>query len=188
MRRLMRRTVLSILTVVMPLLAQSEKEAAAAPNDSPSFVQEAVINAPIAAVWRVWSTSEGYKRTGVAQAEVDLRVGGLIRSHYSAKGSLGDGETVENRILAYEPPRMIAFRIERPPESFPFKEAWRAAWFVVTLTDLGDGRTHIRAASMGFGTDQESLNMRRFFEAGNASTLKRLQASFEPTAPVGDNR
>ena len=172
---------------VTPLLSQPE-EKAAAPSDSPSFVQEAVINAPIAAVWRVWSTSEGYKRTGVAQAEVDLRVGGLIRSRYGATGALGDGETIENRILAYEPPRMIAFRIARPPQSFPFKEAWKTTWFVVTLTDLGDGRTQIRAASMGFGTDPESLNMRKFFEAGNAATLKHLQESFESSAAVGEKK
>jgi hypothetical protein len=32
---------------------------------------------------------------------------------------------------------------------------------------------------MGFGTDEESMAMRRFFESGNASTLKSLQDHFE---------
>jgi len=169
----MREKVLSVLLLAGPLFSQ-----APAPVDSSSFAQEAVINAPVAAVWKVWSTSEGYKRTGVALAEVDLRIGGLIRSRYSANGLLGDEETIENRILAYEPEHMIAFRIDRPPKSFPFKEAWKTTWFVVTLTDLGDGRTRIRAASMGFGTDEESVKMRKFFEDGNASTLSVLQNNF----------
>jgi uncharacterized protein YndB with AHSA1/START domain len=94
---------------------------------------------------------------------------------------LGDEETIVNRILAYEPQRMIAMRIERPPKTFPFKEAWKTTWTVVTLTDVGNNRTHVRAASMGFGTDEESMAMRRFFEAGNASTLKALQDHFERT-------
>ena len=91
---------------------------------------------------------------------------------------LGDEETIENRILAYEPRSMIAIRIERPPKSFPFKEAWKKTWTVITLTGVGKGQTHLRIASMGFGTDEESVSMRRFFESGNAATLKTLQAHF----------
>jgi hypothetical protein len=106
-------------------------------------------------------------------------LGGLIRSRYSATGALGDDETIVQRILAYEPGRMIAVRIEKPPKSFPFKEAWKTTWTVVTLTDLGNGRTGIRAASMGYGTDEESVAMRRFFEAGNASTIKAVQQYFD---------
>lgn len=148
---------------------------------APSFVNEATLNAPIAAVWKVWTSGEGYKAVGVAQADIDFRIGGLIRSRYSATGVLGDEETIVNRILAYEPQRMIAIRIERPPQTFPFKEAWKSTWTVVTLTDLGNNRTHVRVASMGFGTDQESMAMRRFFDSGNASTLKTLQDHFEKT-------
>src|SRR5215469_7631355 len=148
-------------------------------EDAPSFVNEATLNAPVAAVWKVWTSGEGYKLVGVALADVDFRIGGLIRSRYSAAGPLGDEETIENRILAYEPQRMIAIRIERPPKSFPFREAWKSTWTVVTLADLGNNRTRIRVASMGYGTDQESMAMRRFFESGNAATLKTLQSHFE---------
>jgi uncharacterized protein YndB with AHSA1/START domain len=148
-------------------------------DDAPSFAQEITIQAPLKTVWSVWTTSEGYKVLGVTQADVDLRIGGLIRSHYAPAGSLGDEETIENRILAYEPQRMIAIRIHRPPKSFPFREAWKTAWTVVTLADLGNGQTHVRVASMGFGTDEESARMRKFFEAGNGATLKMLKARLE---------
>ena len=146
--------------------------------DELSFVTEGVIGAPIADVWRVWSTSQGYTATGVALADVDLRVGGLIRSRYAADGVLGDAQTIENEILAYEPPRMIAIRIHKTPANFPFKEAWKHTWTVVTLTPLDAGRTHVRAASLGFGTDAESLAMRKFFEQGNQQTLDRMAQWF----------
>ena len=74
--------------------------AAAWAQDAPSFVNEGVVNAPVAEVWKVFSTSKGYTALGVALAEVDLRVGGLIRSRYGADGKLGDEETIENLILA----------------------------------------------------------------------------------------
>src|SRR5262245_23373366 len=87
----------------------------AAQADDVSFVNEGIVDAPVADVWKVWSTSEGYKVLGPALAEVDLRVGGTIRSRYRADGVLGDSETIENVILAYEPPTMMAIQITKPP-------------------------------------------------------------------------
>jgi len=152
--------------------------AGAGGEDAPSFVNEGIVDAPVADVWKVWTTSDGYKLLGVALADVDFRIGGLIQSRYSAAGTLGDAETIQNRILAYEPMRMIAIRIDKPPASFPFKEAWKNTWTVITLTPLPDGRTHVRGASMGFGGDPESVAMRRFFERGNGDTIRVLAEHF----------
>jgi uncharacterized protein YndB with AHSA1/START domain len=147
-----------------------------------SFVNEGVIPAPIEEVWKVFSTGEGYKALGPALADIDLRVGGTIRSHYRADGVLGDAETIENVILAYEPPTMIALRIQKIPATFPFKQAWTRPWTVMTLTAV-EGGTHLRVASLGYGTDDESVAMRRFFEAGNEQTIETLRRHFAAPAP-----
>ena len=44
------------------------------------------------------------------------------------------------------------------------------------ITD--DDGTHVRAASYGYGTDEESVAMRRFFEAGNQQTIDTLRRHF----------
>jgi len=157
--------------------------AVAMPQEQPSFVSEGDLNAPVADVWKVWTTSDGYKWLGVAKADIDFRVGGLIRAHYGATGELGDDNTIENLIMAYEPQRMIAIRINKPPKSFPYKEAWKRTWTVITLSDLGNNRTHLRVASMGFGNDEESVAMKAFFERGNETTLKKLQEHFDSVNP-----
>jgi uncharacterized protein YndB with AHSA1/START domain len=169
----------SVLTGLALLLGFT---GAASGQDAHSIVNEGIVNAPVAEVWKVWTTSEGYHLLGVALADVDFRIGGLIRSRYSPDGTLGDEQTIQNRILAYEPMRMIAIRIDRPPASFPFKEAWKSVWTVVTLTPLADGRTQVRGAMMGFGSDPESLAMRRFFERGNGDTIKVLADHFAKAA------
>jgi uncharacterized protein YndB with AHSA1/START domain len=153
---------------------------AALAQDGVSFKNEGVVNAPVEEVWKIFSTSEGYKTLGPALAEVDLRIGGTIRSRYRADGELGDAETIENVILAYEPPTMIATRIQKTPRTFPFKEAWKNPWTVVTDVPLDGGRTLVRATSLGFGTDEESAAMRRFFEAGNQQTIGNIQTRFAP--------
>lgn len=151
------------------------------PDLSP-LVHESVLNAPVSEVWKVFATAEGFKKFGVAKCDMDFRVGGLIKSHYDPKGVIGDPGTIVNRILAYEPGRMIAFRIDTPPKGFPFMDAYKTTWSVATLTDLGDGRTHLRLAGLGYTADKESQAMREFFKNGNAWTMKKLQASFDPSA------
>lgn len=187
------------LILAAPLAAaQSDKPAAqpgtppaadpaafAAPDTSP-LVHEGVVNAPVAEVWKGISTAEGYKMWGVAQCEYDLRIGGSIRTHYKPDGRIGDEGTIEQEILAFEPERMLAFRIAKPPAGFPFKEAWKGTWSVITLTDLGDGRTHMRLAGMGYTADPESQAMRKFFLTGNEWSLKKAQAHFDPKSAAPD--
>jgi uncharacterized protein YndB with AHSA1/START domain len=150
--------------------------------DEASFVNEGVIPAPVDEVWKVLSTSEGYTALGPALAEIDLRVGGTIRSRYRADGVLGDPETIENLIIDYRAPVMMALRIQKPPASFPFKEAWKRPWTLLELTPTDDG-THLRVTSYGYGTDEESVAMRRFFEAGNQHTIETLRRYFGAPAP-----
>ena len=139
---------------------------------------EGVVDAPIDEVWRVFSTAEGYRKLGVAQAEMDFRPGGLIRTHYDPKGQLGDDGTIVTEILTYDPGRVITTRIARPPKRFPFMTAYRTVWTVVTLRDAGYGRTHVRCAMAGFDGTAESQAMRAFFERGNAAVIKQLQSQY----------
>ena len=164
-----------LLALGLALLLLPELPRAA---DGVSFANEGIVNAPIEEVWKVFATSQGYTILGPALADVDLRVGGLIRSRYSKDGTLGDAETIENVILAYEPPTMMAIRIVKTPRTFPFKEAWKHTWTVMTLRPLDGGRTLVRGASLGYGTDQESVAMRKFFEAGNQQTIQSIQKHF----------
>lgn len=149
------------------------------PADTSPLVQEADLNAPVAKVWEVFSTDAGMRSLGVAQARVDFRVGGKMLSHYDPKGVIGDEGTIENTIIAYEPMRMVAFRITRPPKGFPFMEAYKNTWSVATLTDLGNERTRLRLAMMGYTADPESQRMRAFFDSGNAWVMRHLKAAVE---------
>lgn len=106
-----------LLTVMLWSCAVLGTTAVAGESDAPSFVTEGSVKAPVATVWKVWSTPQGYQLLGVAKVDMDFRVGGVIRSHYRSSGSLGDEQTIENRILAYEPQHMLAICIQRPPRS-----------------------------------------------------------------------
>lgn len=145
-----------------------------------SIVSEGVVAAPTAAVWNAWSTASGLRAWLAPHADVDLRIDGLMRANYDPQASLGGPGTIENRILSYEPGRMLSIRVARAPENFPFKARVAEMWTVLHFEPTADGNTLLRIVGMGFGADKESQKMKEFFRRGNAYTLAQLQQHFRP--------
>jgi hypothetical protein len=77
---------------------------------------------------------------------------------------------------------MLAIKVSKPPEGFPFPNAVKNLWTVIYFEEIGSGKTRVREVSLGFGSDEESKKMRQFFDRGNALTLQRLQKRFAPKA------
>jgi uncharacterized protein YndB with AHSA1/START domain len=171
--RQMRQVLSSLLFIV--LLASPAVAAELAP-----IISEAIVKAPPSAVWKAWTTSEGLRSWLAPLAEVDLRIDGLIRTSYNPKGSLGDEGTIENRILSFEPERMLSIKVAKAPAGFPFPKAVKDMWTVIYLQEREGGRTLVRAVGLGFTDDPESARMREFFQKGNDFTLRELQKRFEP--------
>lgn len=169
----MRRVVSSLLFFF--LLASSAAAAELAP-----ILSEGIVKAPPSAVWKAWTTSEGLRSWLAPLAEIDLRIDGLMRTNYNAKGALGDDGTIENRILSFEPERMLSIKVAKAPASFPFPNAVKDMWTVIYLQEQEGGRTLVRAVGLGFTDDPESVRMREFFQKGNDFTLQELQKHFEP--------
>jgi uncharacterized protein YndB with AHSA1/START domain len=143
-------------------------------------VTEGFINTSPAEVWKIFTTAEGYKQTGVAHAEVDLKIGGAIRTHYDPKGQLGDAKTIVNEILAYEPERMLALRIKQPPADFAYADAIAGTWTVIYLTPAGDNMTQVRIIGLGYTDQPQSQAMRKFFAEGNRWTLDHIAKGYWP--------
>ncbi len=147
-------------------------------QDVGPVVHEGIVDASLDQVWTAWATSEGLRSWLAPHAEIDLRVGGLMRTNYSAQGQLGDAQTIENTILSLEPQRMISIKVSKAPDTFPFPNAIRQMWSVIYFEAAGPSRTTVREVSLGFSADQESQRMRAFFNQGNATTLSQLQRHF----------
>jgi uncharacterized protein YndB with AHSA1/START domain len=143
-----------------------------------SIVAEGIVNAPVLAVWNAWATTDGLKSWLAPHVDIDLRVDGLMRANYDPKGSLGDSGTIENRVLAYEPERMLSIKVSKAPDNFPFKAKIGDMWTVLYFQPTPDGKTMLRIVGLGFGTDEESQKMKEFFRQGNDFTLTQLQRRF----------
>jgi uncharacterized protein YndB with AHSA1/START domain len=139
------------------------------------LVHEAVVAAPVDDVWRAWSTSTGLSAWLAPQAAIDLRIGGSLRVSYDGSGIASDTAVV-NEILAFDPRRMLAFRVTKAPTDFQFATAVATMWTVVYFEPVGDSATRVRVVVNGLGSD--ATEARAFFESGNAQTLQRLVERF----------
>jgi len=176
----------AVLATLMPAslaVAQSPPAPAAADPSLGPIIAEGLIAAPIDAVWAAWTTADGLRRWLAPHVEFDLRVGGRMRTNYRAEGTLGDAGTIENTVLAYDPQRMLAIKVTRFPQGFPFPTAVQSMWTVIYLEPAAYSGTVVRIVGLGFTSDEESQRMRAFFERGNRATLQQLQQRFAAAAP-----
>jgi uncharacterized protein YndB with AHSA1/START domain len=160
-----------------PIVKQTSKRRT--PEASASeLVTEGLIGAPVDAVWAAFTTKEGLESWNVSHADIELKVGGKMRTHYDPNGRIGDPNTIENTILCFEPKRMLSIQVANPPVNFPYKNAIKNMWTVIYFEDAGPSLTRLRIVGTGYGTDEESRKLRAFFENGNSYTLKKLQEKF----------
>lgn len=142
------------------------------------LVHEDTVAASKDAVWVALTTKDGQESWMVAHSEIDLKVGGLMRTHYDPSGAIGDSQTIENEILCYDPGRMLSFRVTSPPADFHFLDAIKEMWTVIYLEATGPDTTLVRIVGLGIGANEESEKMRAFFDRGNAWTLQKLRERF----------
>lgn len=171
---------LAVLLLVTVCVAGSL--AAEVPQADGRVTHEGVVAAPVAEVWTAFTTKAGQESWMVAHSEIDVKLGGLMRTHYDPKGAIGDPKTIENRIISFDPERMLSIQVTKAPEGFPFPNAIKSMWTVIYFEAAGARSTRVRMVSLGFGDDEESRKMREFFERGNAYTLRKLQERFSPPA------
>ena len=147
-------------------------------QDISPVITEGFVGAPLRVVWDAWTTNEGLRDWLTPRAEIDLRVGGLIRTNYRENEVLGDPGTIVYTITEIEPQRRLAFQITGPPQNFLFKTAVARMTTTVYFAAVDERTSALRIVESGFGADDESQRMRAFFVEGDAITLERLQLHF----------
>ena len=150
-------------------------------QDDGAIVVEGLVNAPIADVWKAFTIKDDIESWMVEKTDIDLRVGGLWRTSYSATSTLDDDSSIHHVILAFDPGRMLSFRTIKTPRVFPWPNAIAQTWNVVYFEPAGTSQTKVTTRMLGFRDDDEMRQMRAFFEKGNRITLDALRKKFGGT-------
>jgi uncharacterized protein YndB with AHSA1/START domain len=145
------------------------------PDGSHSLAHEVVVDAPAAEVWEAVSTAGGWVSWAVPVAWSE---GDLLETSYSPVAARGDPSTIQQRISARVPGRLLVFRTVKAPQGFPHFETFREVTHLLEVESIGEGRTRVRLTGTGYADSEAGRQLLGFFRDGNRVSLDRLRRRF----------
>lgn len=144
------------------------------------LVQEVVVEAPVSDVWRAYTTSAGWMAWAAPLAEVDLRAGGVIRTHYESGAKIGDAGTNTLHIVNYVPERVLTLRAEIS-ERWPdvMQEDEGKLMNVIVFDAQSATVTRVQSYGVGYRDLPAYDDLMKFFIPANESLFKRLKEYLE---------
>ena len=142
------------------------------------LIQEVSISADVDDVWKAYTTSEGWTGWAAPKAEIDLRVGGTIRTAYV--GEIGGENTNTLQIVNYVPHRLLTLRAD-VSDSWPEimkKDAERLS-NVILFESRGPNATQIQSFGIGYTDSPELEELMSFFIKANEGLLENLKVYVE---------
>jgi uncharacterized protein YndB with AHSA1/START domain len=137
-----------------------------------------VLPAPVAEVWRAWTTEEGVRTFFAPGARVQARVDGAYDILFFPNSPEGQRGAEGMRVLGFEPMRRFAFTWNAPPH-FPEARAQRTE-VVLEFETVGEHATRLRFTHQGWGDGGEWDSAYAYFDnAWRAVVLPRLKQRFE---------
>jgi uncharacterized protein YndB with AHSA1/START domain len=138
---------------------------------------ELTIAAPVADVWKAWTTDEGIATFFAPKGHVDLRVDGTYDVWFNPAGKPGERGAEGMRIVGVEPMRRFAFTWNAPP-TIPAIRGQRTV-VVLEFEPAGEKQTKLRFSEIGWGNGSEWDRAYEYFDhAWGSVVLPRLVHRF----------
>ena len=144
------------------------------------LIHEVLINASVEDVWRAHTTDAGWALWSSPLVEIDLRVGGTIRTHYDEDAKLGDPGTNTLHIVNYVPRRVLTLKADIS-QNWPevLKQDGDRLTNVILFEELDDNRTRLISYGIGYRDTPEYDNLMKFFISANEQLYGKLLTLLE---------
>jgi uncharacterized protein YndB with AHSA1/START domain len=140
------------------------------------IVKEATVKAPLDAVWKAWTTSEGIVSFFAPEAVIEPRPGGRFSVHFNPFAPPGLKGADDMRVLAVQERSLISFTWNAPPH-LPEARAQRT-FVAVRLAPAGENETHVRLTHSGWGEGGQWDQAHAYFDRAWGHVLAELQKRF----------
>ena len=138
--------------------------------------KEAIVKAPVEAVWKAWTTSEGIVSFFGPEAIVEARPEGRFSVHFNPYAPPGSKGADDMRVLAVQENQMISFTWNAPPH-LPQARAQRT-FVTVRMHPASSSETHVRITHAGWGEGGEWDQAHAYFDRAWVAVLGNLQKRF----------
>lgn len=139
------------------------------------LIQEFTVKSPIDSVWHAYTTKKGYESWAAPLAEVDLKVGGFIKSNYNKAGKIGDSTTIVTHIINYVPKTLLTLQAEIT-DNFPefMKKEAKDFYNVIYFNELKNGMTNVKSFGIGYKNNPKYLSLMGYFIPANEKVIMKL--------------
>ena len=112
---------------------------------------------------------------GSSSAEIDLKVGGFIKTNYNKAGKIGDSTTIVTHIINYVPKKLITLQAEIT-ENFPefMKKEEKDFYNVIYFDEIEKGKTNVKSYGIGYKNNPKYLSLMDYFIPANEKLLMNL--------------
>jgi len=159
---------LALFFVAMGALAASAAERL--------IFKEAVVKAPVAEVWKAWTTSEGIKSFFAPDAEVDARPDGAFHVYFNPYATPGSKGADDMRVMAVQENRLLSFTWNAPP--YMPEVRGQRTFVTVRMEPRGEAETHVRIHHNGWGDGGQWDQAYDYFDKAWGAVLGNLQKRF----------
>ena len=164
----------AIAVLLAFILVAACGSAAAAPERM--IEKQGVVKAPIADVWKAWTTREGIRSFFAPDANVEPRSNGpfeIIMNPYAEPGMKGADDM---RVMAVQEPTMLSFTWNAPPHQ-PEIRAQRTM-VIVRLKAVDAASTEVTIHHLGWGEGEKWDATYNYFDRAWGNVLANLQKRF----------
>jgi len=171
MRFLLTNIMMFLLIATAVAFAQDKSPA----NPARSVRIDGTVNAPVAEVWRVWTTSAGAEEFFAQKANIHLAIGGPYEIQFDPNDERSGTKGL--KILSYAPEEMISFQWNAPPQMPEVRNG--GMWVVVQMRPEGATRTHVTVTHLGWKEGPEWDEAYVHFQQGWGELMQRLRQRFD---------
>jgi pimeloyl-ACP methyl ester carboxylesterase/uncharacterized protein YndB with AHSA1/START domain len=172
MKHMLRMLVLAGVTLANAGIAQEGPRAGATQGEPTRAVRvEASVDAPVAEVWRLWTTSQGAEEFFAQQANIQLAIGGPYEIQFDPKDETSGTKGL--KILSYAPGEMISFQWNAPTQYPEVRNG--GTWVVVQFHPEGPARTRVTITHLGWKHGEQWDEAYDHFVQGWSELMKRLE-------------
>ncbi len=140
------------------------------------LVKDVTVKAPLAEVWKAWTTVAGVRTFFAPDAKIEAVAGGPYEVYFSKDAPAGARGADGCKVLAVDPMRSFAFDWNAPPTMPEVRK--KRTNVLVQLEEKGPRETHVRLVSLGWGTGEEWVQSWQYFDKAWSFVLGNLQKRF----------
>ena len=165
--------------LIATLLASLVAPGAAAQALAPDIVVTTVVNAPVADVWKAWTTAEGIESFFAPKAaKIEPWPGGAFELWFGVSQPEGTRGSEGCKVHSVKPMEQFVFEWNAPP-TIPVIRGLRTLVYL-DFKPLPENRTEVTLRNFGYGEGEDWAKTKAYFAAAWPAVMANLEKKFAP--------